>query len=69
MNYVYDTNILVLKIRQHQAMEQFETDRAADTNQLKIISIVTKAEMESSPFNSAGKMQNNKNSGNCLTTS
>ena len=48
MNYVYDSNILVYKIRGHAALEKLEeTTIDQDEDNLKIISIVTKAEMES----------------------
>jgi len=47
MNYVYDTNILVYKIREHQSIETLEEQINLDDSHLKIISIVTKGEMES----------------------
>lgn len=48
MNYVYDSNVLVFKIRGHAAIQELEEniiDQAE--NSLRIISIVTKAEIES----------------------
>lgn len=47
MNYLYDTNILVYLIKQHAAAITLETEIAKDPANLRIISIVSKAEMES----------------------
>lgn len=47
MNYLYDTNILAFIIKQVPAIEKIEKEIAQDPNNLRIISIVTKAEIES----------------------
>lgn len=47
MNYLYDTNILVFIIKQVPSIEKIEKEILQDTNSLRIISIVTKAEIES----------------------
>lgn len=46
MNYLYDTNILAFIIKQEPAIEKLEKEIAEDSGNLRIISIVTKAEIE-----------------------
>ena len=46
MNYLYDTNILAFIIKQDPAIEKLEKEIAQDAGNLRIISIVTKAEIE-----------------------
>ena len=46
MNYLYDTNILAFIIKQDPAIEKLEKGIAEDSGNLKIISIVAKAEIE-----------------------
>ncbi len=46
MNYLYDTNILAFIIKQVPAIEKLEKTIAQDSGNLRIISIVTKAEIE-----------------------
>ena len=46
MNYVYDTNMLVYIIKQNPVVEKFEKEIAQQKENLRIISIVTKAEIE-----------------------
>lgn len=46
MNYLYDTNILAFIIKQDPAIEKIEKAIAQDPGNLRIISIVTKAEIE-----------------------
>lgn len=46
MNYLYDTNILAFIIKQVPAIEKLEKEIAQDPGNLRIISIVTKAEIE-----------------------
>ncbi len=46
MNYLYDTNILAFIIKQEPTIEKFEKAIAQDSGNLRIISIVTKAEIE-----------------------
>ncbi len=47
MNYLYDTNILVFTIKRFPSIEKIEKEIAQDPTNLRIISIVTKAEIES----------------------
>jgi len=47
MNYLYDTNILVFIIKRVPSIEKIEKEIAQDPTNLRIISIVTKAEIES----------------------
>ena len=47
MNYLFDTNILIYIIKNHPAIASLETEIAADSNNLRIISIITKGEIES----------------------
>lgn len=47
MNYLYDTNILVFTIKRVPSIEKIEKEIAQDPTNLRIISIVTKAEIES----------------------
>ncbi len=46
MNYLYDTNILAFIIKQDPAIEKLEKGIAEDSGNLRIISIVAKAEIE-----------------------
>ena len=46
MNYLYDTNILVFIIKQEPTIEKLEKAIAQEAGNLRIISIVTKAEIE-----------------------
>ncbi|CAN5389289.1 hypothetical protein BH09BAC3_BH09BAC3_26790 [soil metagenome] len=46
MNYLYDTNILAFIIKQVPEIEKLEKEITHDTGALRIISIVTKAEIE-----------------------
>ena len=46
MNYLYDTNILAFIIKQDPAIEKLEKEIAQNAANLRIISIVTKAEIE-----------------------
>ncbi len=47
MNYLLDTNILVFIIKGHSAIAGLESEIASDLNNLRIISIVSKGEIES----------------------
>ena len=46
MNYLYDTNILAFIIKQDPSIEKIEKEIAQDPGNLRIIFIVTKAEIE-----------------------
>lgn len=46
MNYLYDTNILAFIIKQEPAIEKIEKAILQDAGNLRIISIATKAEIE-----------------------
>lgn len=46
MNYLYDTNILAFIIKQVPAIEKIENAIFSDSANLRLISIVTKAEIE-----------------------
>lgn len=47
MNYLFDTNIIVYIIKSHPAVARLESEIAANSNNLRIISIVSKGEIES----------------------
>lgn len=47
MNYLFDTNILVYIIKGHSILAGLESEISSDTNNLRIISIVSKGEIES----------------------
>lgn len=47
MNYLYDTNILIYLIKEHPLVIKLEQGIVQESTNLRMISIVSKAEMES----------------------